>query len=253
MITVILQARMSSTRLPGKVLRKIMGRPMLEWQLERIARAQLVDQIVIATSTDASDDPLEAFCERIGMPYCRGPLDDVLERYFRAHQKFGGDPIVRLTGDCPLVDPIMIDRVIAFHRQNGNDYTSNVHPQTFPDGLDVEVFSAGALRRAQDEAQLPSHREHVTFYFTDNPDLFKLGGLTGDLDLSKLRWTVDYPEDFEMVRQVFEALAPDNRTFATDEILTLLERRPDLAALNAEHEPGEGWVSAFERDKEFLK
>ena len=253
MAIAIIQARMSSSRLPGKVLKPICGRPMLDLHLERIKRAESIERIVIATSDGEDDDEIETLCDTLAIACFRGSLDDVLDRYFQAWRAFGGDPVVRLTGDCPLADPALIDQVVDLHIKGGFDYTSNIHPQLLPDGLDVEVMSGAALDKAWREAVLPSHREHVTFYFTENPELFKLGSLKGEEDHSELRWTVDYPEDFEMVRQIYEALYPSNARFGTDDILALLTQRPELSALNSAHKPGEGWVSAFERDKEYLK
>jgi spore coat polysaccharide biosynthesis protein SpsF len=233
MILAILQARMTSSRLPGKVLRTILGRPMVELQIERIQRAERIDRLVLATSDDASDDPIAELCARIDVDVHRGPLADVLARYHGAAMAFGpADHIVRLTADCPLADHEVIDACVALHLAKGADYTSNGVERTFPDGLDVEVVTMAALSRAHHEAKAQAEREHVTSYLYDNPGLFSLVQLTQTPDLGHLRWTVDTPADFDMVAAVYQALYSQNPDFLQRDIHSLLERRPDIAALN---------------------
>lgn len=228
MILGILQARMSSTRLPGKVLLPVLAQPMLARQVERLRRSHRIDQLVLATSTESSDDQLQQLAAHLDMPCARGPLDDVLERFHRAAEAHGGAHIVRLTGDCPLTDPDIIDACIAKHLQEGNDYTSNIDPPTWPDGLDVEVVAREALEIAWREAEEADEREHVTLYIRRHPERFTIDNLEADVDRSHLRWTVDEPEDLEFVRTVYETLYPAIPTFTTADILDLIEQRPEL-------------------------
>ena len=229
----IIQARMSSTRLPGKVLLDVAGKPMLSRVVERARRARTLDLVGVATSTDASDDRLEAFCQVAGVPCYRGSLTDVLDRYHAAARQWQADVIVRITSDCPLIDPGVIDRVVTdFRAGTAVDYVSNVIPtRTFPRGLDVEVFSAAALGRAWREDGDPAWREHVTPLLYRRPDLFRTRCVVNDADHSGHRWTVDTPDDLELVRRVYAAFGNDR--FAWAEVLALLERRPDWVDINA--------------------
>lgn len=233
MTLAIVQARMSSRRLPGKVLADLAGAPMLARQIERIMRAATLDRIVVATSDDGSDDPIAQLGAKLGVDVFRGSLDDVLERFHETAMHYPGAPIVRLTADCPLCDPAVIDKVVAAYRAGETDYVSNTLARTWPDGLDVEVFSRDALDRAQREARTASEREHVTPYIYTHPDIFAIAQVRDDTDRAALRWTVDTPRDLDFVRAVYEALLADNPAFGMTDILALLEQRPDIAAMNS--------------------
>jgi spore coat polysaccharide biosynthesis protein SpsF len=223
----ILQARTSSTRLLGKVLLDLVGAPMLERQIERVLRANRIGRLVVATSTDASDDAVAALCDRLGVAYHRGPLDDVLARFAGALETFGPTrDVVRLTGDCPLTDPQVIDAVIAKHLETGADYTSNTLTLTFPKGQDVEVMKARHLAAAAREATDPYEREHVTPFLYRHPERFKLANLARDPPLPDLRWTVDTPEDFAFAARVYRALYPRNPAFTSADILELTAGDP---------------------------
>ena len=248
MILAILQARTGSRRLPGKVLKPILDRPMLALQLERVARARRIGKLVVATSLDPSDDPLKALCDMLRVPCFRGDLSDVLSRFYHAARAYLADHIVRLTGDCPLADPSVIDRVIDFYLGGKYDYVSNTLPPTFPDGLDVEVFSFKCLDEAFHEATLPSHREHVTPFIYSQPVRYKAGNYCNTLDLSALRWTVDEVADFELVQQIYEALYPTNRSFATIDVLDFLEKNPELKMHNLKHQRNEGLAKSLRED-----
>lgn len=252
MILAVLQARFSSSRLPGKVLKEILGEPMLFRQTERVDRSRMIDRLIVATSTDTSDDGIEGMCLRKGVDCFRGNLDDVLDRFYRAAAPLSPRHVVRLTGDCPLIDPDVIDSVVERHLSEGNDYTSNTLEPTFPDGLDVEVVSLGALKTAWEKAVLPSEREHVTPYIHKRPDQFRLGSLLrAEGALSHLRWTVDEPEDFLFVQKVYEALYPKNPAFTTQDILTLLSEHSELEVINSGFERNEGYAKSLEKDKAF--
>ncbi|MBC6983664.1 cytidylyltransferase domain-containing protein [Caulobacter sp. 17J80-11] len=222
MILAVLQARTSSTRLPGKVLRPLLGEPMIGRHLERLARCTTLDRLVVATSVDASDDPLAAYCESKGVVVFRGALEDVLGRFGAAVAAQGSvEHVVRLTADCPLADPAVIDACVRLHLERGADYTSNTLERTYPDGLDVEVVTANALAQAVDEATEPFEREHVTPFFYRRPDRFRIVQMTQDRDLADRRWTVDTAEDFAFVEQVYAALFEADPGFGQDAVLAL--------------------------------
>jgi spore coat polysaccharide biosynthesis protein SpsF len=222
MILGVLQARMSSTRLPGKVMKDLLGRPMIDRQIERLRRAEALDRLVVATSDDASDDPLAEHLEREGVDVFRGPLADVLARFSGAVERFGpAQHIVRLTADCPLADWRVLDQVVRLHLAEANDYTSNDLVRTFPHGLDVEIVRADALAMAVRDASDPAEREHVTPFVYNRPEWFKLGCLTQAQDQSAERWTVDTPNDLAFVRRVYERLYPANPAFTSEDILAL--------------------------------
>lgn len=248
-VLAILQARVTSTRLPNKVLAPILGQPMLARQIERLRRTTTLDKLVVATSDDGSDDPLAALCASQGVPCHRGSLNDVLARFHGACAAFGpADHIARLTGDCPLTDPAVIDAVIRHHLASGADYTANAIQPTWPDGLDVEVMRAEVLQRAFDEARLPSEREHVTPYIHKHPEWFRIEHVKGDRDLSTLRWTVDEPADLYFVTEVYAALYPKDPAFDTTAILALIERHPELTKLNGQFLRNEGYAKSLAAD-----
>jgi spore coat polysaccharide biosynthesis protein SpsF len=252
MILGILQARASSRRLPGKVLKPILGRPMLERQIERLRRARRLDRLTVATSTDAGDDAIAALCAGLGVDCFRGSLDDVLDRFYRAALASGPETVVRLTGDCPLTDPAVIDQLIDLHRSGGYDYTSNTLTRTYPDGLDAEVMQLPCLEAAAREADLPSEREHVTPFIYRHPERFRLGNLAQAPDLSQQRWVVDDADDFAFVTAVYEALYPTKPAFASADILDLLACRPDLAASMGRAPLNEGMARSLAEDAEYL-
>lgn len=250
-VATIIQARISSTRFPGKVLADLNGKPMLGFQLERLSRAKLVGQMMVATSSDPSDVPIAEFCKQYGILCHQGSLDDVLDRYYQAAKKANAEVIVRLTGDCPLMDPIVVDLMIEKFLTGHFDYLANTAPpegSTYPDGMDVEIFSMNALEKAWQEAQKPSEREHVTFYFWKNPDHFRIGRVDLPQMLSHYRLTVDYPEDLIVVRKIVEALYPKNPAFTMQNILNWLDEHGDIRKQNANFERNQGWASAFLKD-----
>lgn len=232
-VVAIVQARMTSTRLPGKVLMPIAGRPMLSWQLERMRRASSLDRIVIATTTLASDDPVVALCEAEHFDVTRGSETDVLSRYVDAARRFDAATVVRLTSDCPLMDPALIDQAVQRFDLAGCDYLSNMLQPSYPYGLAVEVMKAEALRAAGAEATHPQEREHVTPFIYWRPQRFQLESLTMSPDLSHHRWTVDTPQDFELVSRILAALYPHRPDFTVADVLALLDQHPDWVKINA--------------------
>lgn len=235
-VVAVLQARVSSSRLPGKVLKPLAGRPMLERHLERLFRARTLDRIVVATSDQASDEPIAALCERLGVACFRGSLNDVLERLVEAARPYAPAHLVRLTGDCPLADPQVIDQVVELHRASGADYTCNVYPPTFPDGLDVEAMRWAVIEAAAREAVEPYQREHATQFILKHPERFRIENLARDVDLSGMRWTVDEPEDYEVAAAIYAALYEAKPDFATADILAWLAANPAWATHNLKHE-----------------
>jgi spore coat polysaccharide biosynthesis protein SpsF len=229
-VLAIVQARASSSRLPSKVLLPILGTPMLRHQLDRIGRARTIDALVVATSTDPSDDPIAALCAAAGVDCFRGSLDDVLDRFYRAAAPREPRFVVRLTADCPLIDPAVIDAAVDLARARGADIT--VTDDSFPDGLDVEVLRYEALAQAWREATRPSDREHVTLFVRRQPQRFPVARLPSARDLSHLRLTVDEPQDFQLVQRIYEELYPAAPAFTIADVVALLEARPELAALN---------------------
>ena len=230
----LIQARLTSQRLPGKVLSPVLGVPMLGRQIERVARAR-IDRVVVATSDDPSDDPIEAFAAGLGVACFRGSLGDVLDRMYRAARANHAEHVVRLTGDCPLIHHEVIDTVVSQHLEGGFDFTSNTLHRTYPHGVDCEVMRFAALERAWREATAKPAREHVTTHILSRAEMFRLGSVVRGSDWSGYRWTVDYPEDLELVRTLFERLYGANPDFSIDDIVALYAREPALAAINAMH------------------
>jgi spore coat polysaccharide biosynthesis protein SpsF len=226
----ILQARTTSTRLPGKVLLPLEGEPMILRQLERIKRAESIDGIVVATSTDPSDDELARLLNDRGYHVVRGPLDDVLARFVKALDEFPAETVVRLTADCPLISPQVIDQVVSEFRASGADYLSNTLTPTYPDGLDVEVVKAGVLREVAKEATDQPEREHVTLGIYRKPDKYAVKNFADPqgLNNSDLRWTVDNPDDFEFVSAIYAALWKGNPSFEYQDVLEYLNTNPQL-------------------------
>lgn len=232
-VVAIIQARMGSTRLPGKVLKDLGGETVLARVVNRTRRATLLDEVVVATSILPADDAIARECERLKVAYFRGDEADVLDRYYRAAQQFAADAIVRITADCPLIDPELIDATIRSSLDQKADYASNSLARTYPRGLDVEVINADALARAWSAAKEDYQRTHVTPYLYQNPELFKVISIAGEVDHSRYRWTLDTTEDLELLRAVYKHFGNrDNIRWI--EVLDLMEARPELASLNSQ-------------------
>ena len=233
-IVAIIQARMRSTRLPGKVMKEILGKPVILWDLDRITLSKLIDEIVVAIpygkENDVIVDTIKEYNNKIVIT--RGSEDDVLDRYYQAAVKTDADVVVRITSDCPLIDPVVIDNVIEHFLDDNCDYCSNSLIRTYPRGLDTEVFSFKALEKAWNEAKKDYEREHVTSYIIENPDKFKLLNVANDINLSHLRWTLDTKEDFEFINAVYKRIYPKKHLFLMDDILELLNGEPELIDIN---------------------
>ena len=243
---VVVQARCGSSRLPGKVLLPLGGRTMLERMLERLAQARVPDALVVATTTDSDDDAVALASEAAGVECFRGHPTDLLDRHHAAAERAGADLVVKIPSDCPLIDPAVVDRVVTAHveRAGGVDYTSNLHPESYPDGSDVEVMAFDVLHAAWRDAKKPYEREHTTPYFWDQPERFRLQNVAWETgrDVSRThRVVVDYAEDYAAVRAVFDALWSATRpAFSVADVVSFLDERPDVQAINAMHR-GVSW------------
>lgn len=234
-VAAVIQARMTSTRLPGKVLLHAAGREMLAHQIDRVRRARTLDAICIATTTNATDDPVAELAGREGVAVYRGSEHDVLGRFVKAADHAGAEVAVRLTGDCPLTDPELIDAVVEVFRTADPpvDYAGNSFPRTWPIGLDVEVASMRVLRTAAAEADDPYDREHVMPFLYRQPGRFRSAGYPAPADLSGYRWTLDEATDYELIKRILETLLPEKPNFGWRDVIALLEARPAWRRLNA--------------------
>jgi spore coat polysaccharide biosynthesis protein SpsF len=237
---------MSSTRLPGKVMKEICGHPVLWHVYNRLLKSRLIDKIVVATSTDSSDDVIDRWCVSERVRCFRGSLDDVLRRYYWAARAYGAKTVVRITADCPLIDPQVVDTMIETFQTGSYDYVRT--DETYPNGLDVEVFSDIALLNAFNEASLPSEREHVTPYIWKNPELFSIARVPCAEDRSPMRWTVDDEKDFRLVEHIFEGLYKPDRVFHMAEILEFLDSNPKLLKINSKTKRNEGYARSLRED-----
>jgi len=232
-VIAIIQARMGSTRLPGKVLMDLAGEPMLARVYNRVRRAKKIDDIVIATTKEREDDPLESLCSTEGWRWFRGDRDDVLDRYYRAATEVGADVIVRITSDCPLIDPAVIDRVVDgfIGEEEQPDYVSNIFPtRTYPRGLDTEAIGYGALELSWKEEVEMRYREHVTQYIQRHPHLFRIRSIASSTDLSDHRWTVDTPEDLRFIRTIYDHFRHDR--FSSSDVLEFIAENPGVLEMN---------------------
>lgn len=252
MILVIIQARMSSSRLPGKVMKKIIGRPMIFYLLQRLKSSQKINQIVVATSKKRADDPLAKYIKSQKVDVFRGSEDDVLARFYQAAKEYKAEHIVRITADCPLLDPKILDKLIAFYFQTKADYARL--SEFFAEGLDCEVISFKALKTAFKKAKLASEREHVSLYLHNHAKDFKRVKLANKIDDGKYRITVDEPEDFEVVAAIFKALyKKSSPLFGFDQIKKFLDQHPQIMAKNMEIMRNEGLLKSLNKDKQIQR
>lgn len=244
----IIQGRMGASRLPGKVLMEVLDKPLLAYLIERVKKSKMLDSYIIATTEADEDIAIADYCQARDVPFMRGSEHDVLKRYYDAAILSRAENIVRITADCPIIDPNLIDQVISAHQQTGCDYTTNAINSSYPDGMDVEVFTFKSLERAYNEAKLTSEREHVTPFMHTNPEEFTLGYVKEDADNSHIRVTVDHVEDFELVKAIIEMLYPKNPLFGLGDILKLLHENPELMEINAKYTRNEGYEKSKNED-----
>lgn len=233
-IVASIEARMASSRLPGKILKGAVGKPLLELMVERVRKSKLLHNVVVATTVESSDDITEKACQKMGVSCFRGSNDDVLERVLKAAQTHKADLIIELTGDCPLLDPVQMDRVIQYYLDNTFDYVSNFRERLFPRGTETQVFSVKVLEDVANRTQDAADHEHVSLFIYEHPEIYKLGGVSAEPFYNRpdLRLTVDTPLDYELIRTIFERLYPKNNNFTLKDVINLLDSEPALKVLN---------------------
>jgi spore coat polysaccharide biosynthesis protein SpsF len=247
-VVAIVQARMSSLRLPGKVLLPLAGKPVLAHVIDRLRTCNKLHDVVLATSVKSEDDSIEQWCKANNVNCFRGSLEDVLDRYYQAATKYKAEAVVRITADCPMIDPMIVDEVVEGFL--AGDFDAYSLAGEFPDGLDCQVFAYSAIERAWHEAKLPSEREHVGPYIEkSHPEYFKTGGLEKFSELSHHRWTLDEPRDYEFLQAVFARLYKQGFLFRSSEILALMEREPDLMQINCGIIRNEGYLKSLQAEQ----
>lgn len=246
-ISVMIQARTGSSRLPGKVLSEIENKPMIWHVINRVKKIKSVQQIALITTKEKSDKVLLDIAENEGIIGFTGDTKDVLNRYYQCAQKISADPIIRITSDCPVIDPYLIEEMLQFFLKNDFDYVSNIHPATYPDGLDAEIFSFQTLEKTALSAKLNSEREHVTPYIEKHPELFKIYNFENNTDLSQIRLTVDQKEDLKLIQKIYSLMSPKN-DFRLNEILDLISKNPKLLKINSKYKRNEGYLKSLKED-----
>jgi len=251
MTLAIIQARMGSSRLPEKILKPLANRPALWHIVNRLTHSKNIDKVVIATTVDPKDDPVEQFCADNNIPCYRGSEDDVLDRYYQCAKLYKGDNIIRITGDCPVIDPVIVDEMMDHYFKEGYDLYGL--GGEFPDGLDCTVFNFKTVEQTWNNAKLPSEREHVCPYMENHPEIFKIGSYKKFKGLSHLRWTLDEENDYEFLTIVYDRLYNEDKLFLTKDILDLLQKEPDLLKINSDIIRNEGYLKSLDKDKNYLK
>ena len=245
--TVIIQARTQSTRLPNKVLALINDKPLIWYIIERLKSCERVEQIILATSNREEDKKLIEIANDCKVLSFVGDENDVLSRFYQATLKFNADPIVRVTGDCPLVDPDLLDKMLGFYLENNYDFVSNTIIPTYPDGLDIEIFSFKSLRKTFNEAKLKSEKEHVTPYIWKNPGIFQLYNYRNKEELSNYRWTVDEQLDLELIRQIYSNFKP-KIIFSFQDVIEMGKLNPQIFKINEKINRNEGYLKSIKED-----
>ena len=251
MIGCIIQARMGSSRLPGKVLKEIQKKPILDYVIKQVKFSKKIKKIVIATTVDQNDNVIEKFCQSKKISYFRGKENDVLDRYYQCGKKFGFKKIVRITSDNPLIDPEIIDECIEVYEKNNFDYLSTEHPPTLPQGYAVEIFTFKALENAWKNAKKPSEREHVTPYFYNHPEFFSLYNFQYKKNLSNIRCTLDRENDFLFIKKII--LSANKQPILLNDLLKIISDNPKLLDINKNNIYNEGYIKSLEEDRKFLK
>lgn len=251
-ISAIFQVRMGSTRLPGKVLIEIEGKPLLQHVVERVQRSRYIDELILATTTNDRDIPIIEFARKHALKFFRGNEEDVLDRFYQCARKYSAEIIVRITPDDPFKDPEVIDFAIDILCENLDnlDYVTNTLPPSYPIGLDIEVFTFEALKKAWAGAKKPSEREHVTPYIWNHPELFRIKNFRYKEDVSNLRWTLDTKEDLLFTREIYKRLYHRKPAFLMDDVLAILREEPNLSKINECEEKYQGYMNSLEKDRE---
>ncbi len=248
----IIQARMGSTRLGGKVLKEISGKPVLLHLLSRLKHSQLIKKIVVATTTDKKDDIIAELVTGWGFEVFRGSENDLLDRYYQAAKRFNADPVIRVTSDCPLLDPKIVDQAIGAFLDGKYDAVF-MDETTYPDGLGVAIYSFRALEKAWKEAKLPSEREHVGPYIEFHPEIFKIKILQYKDGIGYMRWTIDEEKDYLFIKEIYDRLYRENEIFHMEDILDVLKKEPELLEINKGIIHNEGYLKSLKEDEKYLE
>lgn len=248
-VVAFIQARIGSSRLPGKVMMDLGGKPVIARVIERVRKASGIDEVVVVTTFDRKDLPIVCLCAEAGLRIFCGSENDVLDRFYQAARLIEPDHVIRVTADCPVLDPMVIEKTLALHLLTSADYTSNTFAERFPDGEDVEVMTFAALQTAWKQASLLSEREHVTPYIRKHPELFRHASLVGEKDYSSMRWTLDTEKDYRFLVAIYEALGTEKPSFGMDDILEFIGSHPDLVELNSGIGRNEGLAKSLREDQ----
>ena len=247
----IIQARMGSTRLPGKVMKLLDDKnPSLQYTINQLKNSLNLNKIIVATTELKEDDIIEKTSKDNKIDCFRGNSENVLDRFYECAKEFQLKVIIRITADCPLIDPKIVDSIIEIFNSGKFDYVHNMEPRTFPDGLDIEVFTFKILEEAQKNAKLPSEKEHVTPYFRNNKDKFKIKNVINEKNMSFHRWTLDYQEDLDLIRNIVSQIK--NRPILMNDIINLFNHKPDIFKINKKYLENEGLIRSLEEDKKFI-
>ena len=249
MIIAIIQARLGSTRLPNKVMKYLGDKTVLEHVVSRVKQSKYIDEVFVATTIDRNNLPIIHLCSSQNIRVFFGSEEDVLDRFYQLAKLICPEHIVRITADCPLIDPEIIDLIIKTHLGSNCDYTSNTIEDSYPDGLDTEIFTFSSLTKAWQEAKLLSEREHVTPYMKKHPELFSLNSIVSKINYANKRWTLDTDQDFEFLKSIFENLYYSNNFFGMNDIINLINEQPSLEKINANIIRNEGYLKSVEKDK----
>jgi spore coat polysaccharide biosynthesis protein SpsF len=252
-VVIIDQARMGSTRLPGKILKEVMGKSLLEYQIERLRRVTLADEVVIATTVNDADQPIVDLCEKLAVPCFRGSEEDVLSRYYHAARVYGADVVVRVTSDCPVIDPAVPDHILSAYLADPDqyDFVSNTLVRTYPRGMDTEVFPFRVLQEAYRESVSSGEREEVSPFIHQRPQRYRLFNIAYASDQSYHRWTVDTSADFDLISRIIEELYPHDHLFSLEDILQLMFLHPELPMINSQVEHKETWKIEYNKSNLF--
>ena len=242
---------MDSSRLPGKVMTLLDNNPSIFHTINQLKHCKSIQKIIVAITKNHEDDIIDKYVRSIGIDVFRGDSDDVLSRYYNCAKTYSLSDILRITADCPLIDPLIVEKGISLFLGNSYDYVTNTFPRTFPDGNETEIFSFKALDTAYSNSILPSEHEHVTPYFRNNKEKFKILNFTNSENISHLRWTLDYDVDLKLIRSILSKL--DTRPIHMNDILQLFKKEPELIEINKNHKPNEGYLKSLQQDKEFIK
>ncbi|MFC1546674.1 cytidylyltransferase domain-containing protein [bacterium] len=247
-IIAVIQARLGSSRLPGKVMLKFCEKPVLQHVVNRVSTVEMLDKVIVATTKEKEDIKIKEWCDKNNVSVYQGSSNDVLDRYYKTACLFNAENIIRITADCPVIDPKVLEKIIKMHISNKADYTANTLTNTYPDGQDVEILSFSALKKAWEQAKLTSEREHVTPYIRKHADIFNIISVTNDINLGSKRWTLDNKEDYDFLNLLYDNLYKKNKFFGMHDILQFLEQNLEIEKINQHIKRNEGYEKSLRED-----